>query len=898
MADLTIGVDGTRAAAGSRVVTRSLNDIRGAAARTGRSVGQLSNKMKAASTTAALLRRAMTGLGAGLLAREFVRLSDSFTNTTNRLKLVTDGHFELKAVQEELFTISQQTRTSFEANATLFNRLALSAKDLGVSLDDVLSVTKSLNQAVILSGAATTEASQGLLQLSQGVASNRLSGDELRSVLEQLPVVADVIAKQLGVTRGELKFFGEQGKISADTVFKAFANAREELEQRFGETVPTVAQSFVILRNAAIRFIGNLNESTGIVTNLSGLIIGIANNFETWAKGIAVVAAGLGPLVLGRAISVTALAIRGLTALMLRNPFVLLAAGIASATAAAIAFGDEPLGDVAEDAADGFSNTAAEVLGLTQAIEDGVIPAQTTWADVAKATLQAAIDWTKETAMFFINAWKEAVNKLLGFFGIANQGWASIFNTGKMVMNKVIGLMVGVVRAMRFIWDSFWEYFIGQWKKVFFFYEPIILAIGDLARQVFNTLKKWAGQLFGWLGGKVDEVLDDVRTETGITSFLVDETVIAVKEAKQFGIDVGEAFMSGMDQDYVGAFTEFMAPAWEGIIQQSGEIAGTRLADQAARVAGQQGVDLSEKTEGAQIIRPEDQRLINKFLKETQTPLEKFQTTLETINRLQAFDLPVDQAEALVRALDEAKTERISEEFEALGLDDLETVMEEAIPAIDRYNLALEGLDVLLKDNVISQDQFNAAVENAKEKILGLADITKTLTEEMAKNVQSAFADFLFDPFEDGLDGMLKSFGETLRRMLSELLAKQILISFLNSVAGAAGSGSAVGNIANAAIGAISSNASGGPIRAGETSIVGENGPEIFTPKQSGAIVPNDRIGGGQAPQVTVMPAPVVVLDDPKKVEQALQSANGQRALVTAIGEKSSSVNQALQRNQ
>ena len=233
MPDLTVGVDGRRARTGANVVIRSLADIRAAASRTGRSVGNLDRRMKAASTTAAVFRRALAGLGAGLALREFVRLGDSFVNVTNMLKIATDTTEELVAVQERLFQISQSTRSNYESNATLFNRLALSSKDLGISLEEVLNVTESLNQAVILSGAATTEASAGLIQLSQGLASNRLSGDELRSILEQLPVVAETIAKSLGITRGELKFFGEQGKLTADVVFKAFRDAREELAVRF-----------------------------------------------------------------------------------------------------------------------------------------------------------------------------------------------------------------------------------------------------------------------------------------------------------------------------------------------------------------------------------------------------------------------------------------------------------------------------------------------------------------------------------------------------------------------------------------------------------------------------------------------------------------------------------------
>lgn len=37
--------------------------------------------------------------------------------------------------------------------------------------------------------------------------------------------------------------------------------------------------------------------------------------------------------------------------------------------------------------------------------------------------------------------------------------------------------------------------------------------------------------------------------------------------------------------------------------------------------------------------------------------------------------------------------------------------------------------------------------------------------KQAARNMQSEFADFLFDPFKDGLKGMLGDFADTLRRM-------------------------------------------------------------------------------------------------------------------------------------
>ncbi|RTL04405.1 hypothetical protein EKK58_10555 [Candidatus Dependentiae bacterium] len=218
---------------------------------------------QAAASSINLMQRAMIALGGAYLVKETIQMADSLTNLQNRLKLVTNGTEELSVVTKELFNISNQTRSSYESTAELYARTALATKELGLSQRETLDFTKSLNQAVILSGASAAEASAGIIQLSQGLASGTLRGDELRSVLEQLPAVADVIAKSLGVTRGQLRDLGAEGKITAKDIIDAFKKSADELNNNFGKTVPTIGQSLVVLKNSFLELLGEFDKSTG-----------------------------------------------------------------------------------------------------------------------------------------------------------------------------------------------------------------------------------------------------------------------------------------------------------------------------------------------------------------------------------------------------------------------------------------------------------------------------------------------------------------------------------------------------------------------------------------------------------------------------------------------------------
>lgn len=251
---------------GARVVKRNLEEIGAVAERSVRGLRLLQNALFVLG-------------GAGLLAG-LTRMLDTLTNFENRLVLVTKSTNELNAVQEELFNISNRTRSNFESTAEIYTRVALAVRELGLSQRDTLNFTETLNQATILSGAGAREASAALIQLSQGLASGRLNGDELRSVLEQLPFVADIIAKQLGVTRGQLRKLGADGKITTDIIIEAFRNAREEIAGKFAQTVPTVGQAFGVLRTEALRVLDAFDDSTGASATVARAIIALANSLN------------------------------------------------------------------------------------------------------------------------------------------------------------------------------------------------------------------------------------------------------------------------------------------------------------------------------------------------------------------------------------------------------------------------------------------------------------------------------------------------------------------------------------------------------------------------------------------------------------------------------------------
>jgi lambda family phage tail tape measure protein len=217
-------------------------------------------------------------------ASEIIRVADAYQQVNARLRLAVTSTQEYVSAQTALFQIAQATRSEISGTVDLYTRLARSTKDLGASQATLLAVTETVNKAIQLSGVSAESANAALVQLSQGLAAGALRGDELRSVLEQTPRLAEALAQGLGVSIGELRSLGEQGKLTAEAIINSLLKAGETVNKEFGQMPATVGQALTQVGNAWARFIGQSNESAGATRSLASALSALAQNFNAFAE--------------------------------------------------------------------------------------------------------------------------------------------------------------------------------------------------------------------------------------------------------------------------------------------------------------------------------------------------------------------------------------------------------------------------------------------------------------------------------------------------------------------------------------------------------------------------------------------------------------------------------------
>lgn len=224
-------------------------------------------------------------IGIAQLSKETIQAADSFKLMEGRLSLVTKGTVELATAQQELFKISQNTRQSFKDTVDLYTSLARSTQQLGKSQKETLGVTETINKAIIISGASADSAKAALVQLGQGFASGTLRGDELNSVLEQTPRIAEAIAKGMGKTIGELRQLGADGKLTGEAVFEALQKQAQSIDEEFSKMPKTVGQATTQMGNSLLDLIGVIDKSTGASNALSNAITGISKSVDDFKRG-------------------------------------------------------------------------------------------------------------------------------------------------------------------------------------------------------------------------------------------------------------------------------------------------------------------------------------------------------------------------------------------------------------------------------------------------------------------------------------------------------------------------------------------------------------------------------------------------------------------------------------
>lgn len=180
---------------------------------------------------------------------DFANTADEYNNINARLALINDGKQTQLRLEEKVYQAAQRSRGAYNDTAETVAKLGLLAQDAFSSNDELIAFSETINKAFVVSGAGAQEMQGAMRQLSQAMASGRLQGDELVSIMENAPMVYDAIAKYMGLSKGKLKELSREGAITADIIKAAVFNASDDINAKFKEMPMSWAQATTMMKN-------------------------------------------------------------------------------------------------------------------------------------------------------------------------------------------------------------------------------------------------------------------------------------------------------------------------------------------------------------------------------------------------------------------------------------------------------------------------------------------------------------------------------------------------------------------------------------------------------------------------------------------------------------------------
>lgn len=257
-------------------VRASTMNVETAAAATAVQMQELAGKMTQTNSRGTSLLGTIRNLAGTFLGMQSVRwlvnTSDQLTSINARLRLMTGSAEAAAAAQEEIYQAAMRSRGAYADMADFVSQLGTVAGNAFTGTDELVAFAEQIQKQMAISGASGASAQAALVQLTQGLASGTLRGEELNSVLEQTPMIAQTIAEYMGVTTGEMRELASEGKVTAEVVKNAMLGAAEETNAQFEQMPMTWAQVWTMLQNVAIQALDPVLDAISWLANNIDLV--------------------------------------------------------------------------------------------------------------------------------------------------------------------------------------------------------------------------------------------------------------------------------------------------------------------------------------------------------------------------------------------------------------------------------------------------------------------------------------------------------------------------------------------------------------------------------------------------------------------------------------------------
>lgn len=259
----------------AHTVSDKLNHVSGSAQNAGDSFGYAAEKaglfksILAGNIVGNVIMRGLDSIAGSISGA--VALADEYTSLNARLALVAGSQSNVAALNDMIYESAQRARGGYMDMAKAVASLSVNARDAFPDPRKTVQFMEGMQKLFVIGGASKENQQFAMLQLQQSLASGRLQGDEFRSITENAPILQDMIAKTMKVSRGELKQLSAQGEITADIIKRAIFENMDEINDKFESMPKRWSDHFTDFKNVVLKSFAPIAERINRLANSDGV---------------------------------------------------------------------------------------------------------------------------------------------------------------------------------------------------------------------------------------------------------------------------------------------------------------------------------------------------------------------------------------------------------------------------------------------------------------------------------------------------------------------------------------------------------------------------------------------------------------------------------------------------
>lgn len=259
----------------AHTVSNKLNRASGSARNAGDSFGYAAGKaglfksILAGNIIGNVIMRGLDSIAGSISGA--VALADEYTSLNARLALVAGSQSNVAALNDMIYESAQRARGGYMDMAKAVASLSVNARDAFPDPRKTVQFMEGMQKLFVIGGASKENQQFAMLQLQQSLASGRLQGDEFRSITENAPILQDMIAKTMKVSRGELKQLSAQGEITADIIKRAVFENMDEINDKFESMPKRWSDHFTDFKNVVLKSFAPIADRINRLANSEGV---------------------------------------------------------------------------------------------------------------------------------------------------------------------------------------------------------------------------------------------------------------------------------------------------------------------------------------------------------------------------------------------------------------------------------------------------------------------------------------------------------------------------------------------------------------------------------------------------------------------------------------------------